>query len=75
MADASPLCGEHADESAAGRVIEVVLGQLQRILNETDESLLARVALAYEPVWEVRTGRKSAASSGRAGSRFDQERS
>ncbi|MDO8431015.1 MAG: triose-phosphate isomerase [Candidatus Binatus sp.] len=52
------LCvGEHADERDAGRVLEVVLGQLQRGLDEIDGSRLAQVVVAYEPVWAVGTGR------------------
>jgi triosephosphate isomerase (TIM) len=54
----SVLCvGEHADERDAGRVIEVVLGQLQRGIDQVEESLLERVVVAYEPVWAIGTGR------------------
>ena len=52
------LCvGEHAVERDAGHALEVVLGQLQRALYEIDGSALARMVVAYEPVWAVGTGR------------------
>ena len=52
------LCvGEHAVERDAGRALEVVLGQLQRALDEIDGSELAGMVVAYEPVWAVGTGR------------------
>ena len=52
------LCvGEHADERNYGRVIEVVLGQLQRALDGIDVTGLSHVVVVYEPVWAVGTGR------------------
>lgn len=52
------LCvGEHAVERDAGRTLEVVLGQLQRALDEIDGSELAGTVVAYEPVWAIGTGR------------------
>jgi len=52
------LCvGEHADERDSGRVLEVVLGQLQRGLDGIDGIRPAQVVVAYEPVWAVGTGR------------------
>jgi triosephosphate isomerase len=49
--------GESLDEREAGRVEEVVLGQLDRGLSGLTAEQLGSVAVAYEPVWAVGTGR------------------
>jgi len=47
--------GEKLDERRAGRVEEVILGQLDAALDALDESR-ERFLLAYEPVWAIGTG-------------------
>ncbi len=54
------LCvGETQDEHDGGRAAEVALGQLHRgLLNVVDDHVTA-VAIAYEPVWAIGTGRNA----------------
>jgi triosephosphate isomerase len=47
--------GETLEERRAGRVEEVILGQLDAALEALDESR-ERFLLAYEPVWAIGTG-------------------
>jgi len=47
--------GETLEERRAGRVDEVILGQLDAALEALDESR-ERFMLAYEPVWAIGTG-------------------
>lgn len=49
--------GETLQEREAGRVEEVVLGQLDRSLQGFTVDQLASAAVAYEPVWAIGTGR------------------
>lgn len=49
--------GETLDERDAGRVQDVVLGQLDSCLDGFSAEQLARIAIAYEPVWAIGTGR------------------
>jgi triosephosphate isomerase len=49
--------GESLEEREAGRVEEVVLGQLDRSLSGFTAEQLEPVAVAYEPVWAIGTGR------------------
>jgi triosephosphate isomerase len=52
------LCvGETLEEREAGRVSEVVLGQLRRDLADLTEESVSRIIVAYEPVWAIGTGR------------------
>lgn len=52
------LCiGETLEEREAGRVEEVVLGQLEADLAELAPADVERVVIAYEPVWAIGTGR------------------
>jgi triosephosphate isomerase len=52
------LCvGERLDEHEAGRTKEVVLGQLNALLRQIDASDLAKLIVAYEPVWAIGTGK------------------
>lgn len=52
------LCvGETLEEREAGRVSEVVLGQLGRDLAGLTEQQVSRIIVAYEPVWAIGTGR------------------
>jgi triosephosphate isomerase (TIM) len=52
------LCvGETQDEHDRGRALEVVLGQLRRGLENVGDEHATAVAIAYEPVWAIGTGR------------------
>lgn len=52
------LCiGETLAERDAGRVRDVVLGQLRRDLADLTEEKVSRIIIAYEPVWAIGTGR------------------
>ena len=51
--------GETLEERDAGRTLDVVLTQLNRGLEGLDGSQLAKVTLAYEPVWAIGTGRNA----------------
>jgi triosephosphate isomerase (TIM) len=52
------LCvGEKLEEREAGRTEEVVLRQLRAGLAAADAGRADRVAIAYEPVWAIGTGR------------------
>jgi triosephosphate isomerase len=54
------LCvGERLEEREANRTIEVVTRQLAAALDGLDRSALARVVVAYEPVWAIGTGRNA----------------
>jgi triosephosphate isomerase (TIM) len=51
------LCvGEKLEERGAGRTEAVVLRQLEAGLAGLDAATLARVVIAYEPVWAIGTG-------------------
>ncbi len=49
--------GETLDQREAGRTAEVVLGQIRAGLEGIKAESAAAVALAYEPVWAIGTGR------------------
>lgn len=52
------LCvGETQDEHDSGRALDVVLRQLQRGLEGVADDHITRMAIAYEPVWAIGTGR------------------
>lgn len=52
------LCvGETIEEREAGRTDEVNLRQLRSALEGLDAAALARIVIAYEPVWAIGTGR------------------
>jgi triosephosphate isomerase (TIM) len=52
------LCvGEMLEEREAGRVEEVVLGQLEGDLAGLTAESVSRIIIAYEPVWAIGTGR------------------
>ena len=54
------LCvGETLEERDAGRTVEVVLGQLNRGLDGLESAQIAKITLAYEPVWAIGTGRNA----------------
>jgi triosephosphate isomerase (TIM) len=49
--------GELLSEREAGRVEEVVLGQMERGLAGLTADQISRIIVAYEPVWAIGTGR------------------
>jgi triosephosphate isomerase (TIM) len=49
--------GETQAQHDSGRALDVVLGQLQRGLEGVGDDQVAAVAIAYEPVWAIGTGR------------------
>jgi triosephosphate isomerase len=52
------LCvGETQEEHDSGRALDVVLRQLQRGLENVGDEHVSAVAIAYEPVWAIGTGR------------------
>ena len=52
------LCiGETINQREAGSTIDVVMGQLRAGLTELDRGAIASIAIAYEPVWAIGTGR------------------
>jgi triosephosphate isomerase len=54
------LCvGEKLEERDAGRTEDVVRRQLRAALAELDADHLGRIAIAYEPVWAIGTGRNA----------------
>lgn len=72
--------GETLEQREAGKTEAIVLGQLDAALSALDAGGLARVVLAYEPVWAIGTGRTAkpadaqavhAAIRARLGTRFD----
>jgi triosephosphate isomerase (TIM) len=50
-------CGETLDEREAGETESKVGGQLDADLAEVDAAELATVAIAYEPIWAIGTGK------------------
>ncbi len=50
-------CGEVLAEREAGEQSRVVERQLREAFGELDPSAMARVVVAYEPVWAIGTGR------------------
>ena len=54
------LCvGEKLAEREAGQTLAVVTRQLTGALGDLDGATLARVTIAYEPVWAIGTGRNA----------------
>ena len=54
--DAMVCVGETIDERRAGRVDEVILRQLDAALAAVPKDAVARLSIAYEPVWAIGTG-------------------
>jgi triosephosphate isomerase len=48
--------GEKLEERRAGRLREVLMGQVDAILDEVSGNPSKRIVLAYEPVWAIGTG-------------------
>jgi triosephosphate isomerase len=51
--------GETLEEREAGRTEEKVLGQLRAGLSGLDPERVARLVVAYEPIWAIGTGRNA----------------
>jgi triosephosphate isomerase len=52
------LCvGESLDQREAGRTTEIITGQLKGSLTGFDATQLTKLAIAYEPVWAIGTGK------------------
>ena len=49
--------GETIEEREAGRTESVVARQLDAVIDRLDREALARIIVAYEPVWAIGTGR------------------
>ncbi len=49
-------CGEKKDERESGRHFDVVTEQMKGALGKLDNDRLAKVVIAYEPVWAIGTG-------------------
>jgi triosephosphate isomerase len=54
-------CGETDEERVAGRTEDKVGGQLDRDLATLTPDDLARIAVAYEPIWAIGTGKTATA--------------
>ena len=69
------LCvGETLDEREAGKVEEVVLGQLEKGLENVSTGEISRVTIAYEPVWAIGTGKTATPDDAQAVHRSIRER-
>ncbi len=51
--------GETLEQREAGRVEAVILGQLDAALEGLDPERIARIVIAYEPVWAIGTGKNA----------------
>lgn len=49
--------GETLDERESGKTSDVVIAQLQSVLSVLDDQALAKIVVAYEPVWAIGTGK------------------
>lgn len=49
--------GETLDEREAGKVDQVVLGQVEEGLSDVSTNEISAVTIAYEPVWAIGTGK------------------
>ena len=54
--DVMVCVGETIEERRAGRVDEVILRQLDAALGAVPSDAIARLSIAYEPVWAIGTG-------------------
>jgi triosephosphate isomerase len=49
--------GETLEQREAGKTNEVVVAQLRAVMDVLDDGALARIVVAYEPVWAIGTGK------------------
>ena len=49
--------GETLEQREAGKTSEVVVTQLRAVMDVLDDGALARIVVAYEPVWAIGTGK------------------
>lgn len=49
--------GETLEQREAGKTNEVVVTQLRAVMDVLDDGALARIIVAYEPVWAIGTGK------------------
>ncbi len=49
--------GETLEQREAGKTNEVVVTQLRAVMDVLDDGALARIVVAYEPVWAIGTGK------------------
>ena len=49
--------GESLEQREAGQTLDHVLGQVDAAIDGLDEEALARIVVAYEPIWAIGTGR------------------
>ena len=54
------LCTGELDEAPVDAAIEAVLADIERCLGRIDSADLARVVIAYEPIWAIGEGRQPA---------------
>ncbi|TNF47341.1 MAG: triose-phosphate isomerase [Bacteroidetes bacterium] len=50
-------CGESLETRDAGNEVEFVTGQLSSALNGVESESMKNIAIAYEPIWAIGTGR------------------
>ena len=49
--------GETLEQREAGKTNEIVVAQLRAVMDVLDDGALARIVVAYEPVWAIGTGK------------------
>jgi triosephosphate isomerase len=49
--------GETLEQREAGKTSDVVIAQLRAVMDVLDDGALARIVVAYEPVWAIGTGK------------------
>jgi len=65
------LCvGENLDQRTASRTEQVLERQLSAALGEFSPEEIARLVIAYEPIWAIGTGKTASPEDAQAGTRF-----